>query len=62
MAVDKPQAPKLNVEEYLTTALSATPAELHPFFESFQDLHSRKYVAFKAITFVSNMATDYGIN
>ena len=62
MAVDKPQVPKLNVEEYLTTALSATPAELHPFFESFQDLHSRKYVASKVDPFVSNIVTDYGIN
>lgn len=42
MAVDKPKQPKLNVEEYLTTALSATPAELHPFFQAFQDLHSRR--------------------
>jgi len=42
MAVDKPKAPKLDVEEYLTTAISATPAELHPFFESFRTLHSRK--------------------
>ncbi|KAA1466869.1 hypothetical protein DENSPDRAFT_831776 [Dentipellis sp. KUC8613] len=42
MAVDKPRQPKLNVEEYLTTALSATPAELHPFFQAFQDLHSRR--------------------
>jgi 26S proteasome regulatory subunit N9 len=44
MAVDKPKAPKLDVDEYLTTALSATPAELHPFFESFRSLHSRKSV------------------
>ncbi|KAF7799208.1 hypothetical protein EIP86_010439 [Pleurotus ostreatoroseus] len=42
MAVDKSQALKLNVEEYLTTALSATPADLHPFFVSFQDLYTRK--------------------
>ncbi|EPQ55610.1 hypothetical protein GLOTRDRAFT_75751 [Gloeophyllum trabeum ATCC 11539] len=34
--------PKLDVEEYLTTALSATPQELHPFFESFRNLHNRK--------------------
>ncbi|THH15863.1 hypothetical protein EW146_g4681 [Bondarzewia mesenterica] len=42
MSVDKPKPPKLNVEEYLTTAISATPGELHSFFESFQTLHSRK--------------------
>ncbi|KDQ50601.1 hypothetical protein JAAARDRAFT_41912 [Jaapia argillacea MUCL 33604] len=42
MAVDQPKQPKLNVEEYLTTALSGTPQELHPFFESFQRFHSRK--------------------
>ncbi|KAI5119270.1 hypothetical protein M0805_007272 [Coniferiporia weirii] len=40
MAVDKP--PKLNVDEYLTTALSVSPHELHPFFESFRTLHERK--------------------
>ncbi|KAI0789255.1 hypothetical protein C8Q75DRAFT_793487 [Abortiporus biennis] len=39
---DKQKAPKLDVETYLTTALSATPAELHPFFQAFLDLHSRK--------------------
>ncbi|PAV15754.1 proteasome 26S subunit [Pyrrhoderma noxium] len=40
MAIDKPE--KLDVETYLTTALSATPQELHPFFEAFQSLHQRK--------------------
>ncbi|KAF8259091.1 hypothetical protein EI94DRAFT_1774019 [Lactarius quietus] len=39
---DKQKRPKLNVDEYLTTAISATPSELHPFFESFQSLYSRK--------------------
>ncbi|KAI0321151.1 hypothetical protein OF83DRAFT_1100886 [Amylostereum chailletii] len=38
----KPKPPKLDVDEYLTTAISATPGELHPFFESFQTLHTRK--------------------
>lgn len=63
MAVDKPKAPKLDVEEYLTTALSATPAELHPFFESFRTLHSRK----SADTIASEGSqlmerVDYGIS
>lgn len=40
----KPAPPKLDVDEYLTSALSATPAELHPYFTAFKDLHSRKYV------------------
>ena len=44
MAVDKPAPPKLDVDVYLSQALAATPAELHPFFQSFKDLHSRKYV------------------
>ncbi|KAH9964863.1 hypothetical protein BC827DRAFT_1126950 [Russula dissimulans] len=40
---DRPaRPPKLDVEEYLTAAISATPSELHPFFESFQNLYSRK--------------------
>ncbi|KAI0035539.1 hypothetical protein K488DRAFT_43074 [Vararia minispora EC-137] len=34
--------PKLDVEGYLTTALSSTPQELHQFFQSFLELHSRK--------------------
>ncbi|KAI9509911.1 hypothetical protein F5148DRAFT_977570 [Russula earlei] len=38
----RPRPPKLDVEEYLITAISATPSELHPFFESFQNLYSRK--------------------
>ncbi|KAH8101243.1 hypothetical protein BXZ70DRAFT_935119 [Cristinia sonorae] len=42
MAVDKPAHPKLDVDAYLSEALTATPPELHPFFESFKDLHSRK--------------------
>ena len=45
-AADKPKQPKLDVDKYLTTAISATPAELHPYFESFQNLHSRKYDLF----------------
>lgn len=44
MAVDKPKQPKLDVDQYLSTAISSTPADLHPYFDSFQDLHSRKYV------------------
>lgn len=44
MAIDQPRVFKLNVDEYFTTALSATPAELHPFFISFQDLYTRKYM------------------
>ena len=44
VVVDKPKQPKLDVEQYLSTAISATPADLHPYFDSFQSLHSRKYV------------------
>ena len=44
MAIDKPKAPKLDIDEYLTLAISGTPAELHPFFESFRNLYSRKCV------------------
>lgn len=44
MAVDKSpsSAPKLDVDAYLSAALSATPQELHVFFEDFKDLYSRK--------------------
>ena len=44
MAVDKPKQPKLDVDQYLSTAISATPADLHPYFEIFQDLYSRRCV------------------
>jgi len=54
MAVDKPKQPKLDVDEYLSTAISATPTDLHPYFESFQDLHSRKCVTI----FVIRARTD----
>lgn len=40
MAVDKPA--KIDVDEYLTAALSSSPRELHPFFESFRNLYQRK--------------------
>ncbi|EDR03186.1 uncharacterized protein LACBIDRAFT_123195 [Laccaria bicolor S238N-H82] len=36
------QPPKLIIDEFIGTALSATPAELHPFFESFRNLYTRK--------------------
>ncbi|OCH87179.1 PCI-domain-containing protein [Obba rivulosa] len=42
MSVDKPKPQKIDVEEYLNVAISVTPAELHPFFESFRTLYSRK--------------------
>ncbi|KAJ3508853.1 hypothetical protein NLJ89_g5527 [Agrocybe chaxingu] len=37
-----PQPPKLVLDEFIGTALSATPAELHPLFESFRTLYTRK--------------------
>jgi len=42
MAVDAPKPPKLNLDEFISTALSATPAELHPFLGSFQTLYNRR--------------------
>lgn len=39
MAVDKP---KLDVDAYLTEALSLAPQELQPYFESFRSLYQRK--------------------
>ena len=44
MAVDAPKPPKLDLDEFISTAISATPAELHPYFESFRNLHTRKFV------------------
>ncbi|THU89646.1 hypothetical protein K435DRAFT_781530 [Dendrothele bispora CBS 962.96] len=43
MAVDSTQqSPKLNLDEFIATALSGTPNELHPFFEAFKTMHTRK--------------------
>ncbi|TFK26919.1 proteasome 26S subunit [Coprinopsis marcescibilis] len=36
------QPPKLILDEFIGTALSATPSELHPYFESFRTLYTRK--------------------
>jgi 26S proteasome regulatory subunit N9 len=43
MALDTPK-PKLELDEFTAAAISATPPELHPYFESFRTLHRRKYV------------------
>ena len=45
MAVDKGKAPKIDIDEFLTLAISETPQELHAFFESFRSLYSRKCVS-----------------
>ena len=38
------QPPKLVLDDFIHTILSRTPAELHPFFESFRTLYTRKCV------------------
>ncbi|KIY66145.1 hypothetical protein CYLTODRAFT_444888 [Cylindrobasidium torrendii FP15055 ss-10] len=42
MEVDAPKPFKLNLDQFIATALSSTPPELHPFFESFKTLYTRK--------------------
>ncbi|KJA26588.1 hypothetical protein HYPSUDRAFT_132678 [Hypholoma sublateritium FD-334 SS-4] len=37
-----PTPPKLVLDNFISTALAATPAVLHPFFESFKSLYTRK--------------------
>ncbi len=44
MDIDAP-GPKFVLDEFIAAALSGTPAELHPFFESFRTLYTRKCVA-----------------
>jgi 26S proteasome regulatory subunit N9 len=47
MAVDsssQSKPAKLNLEEFITSALSGTPSELHPFFDRFQVLYTKKWV------------------
>ncbi|KAJ7771841.1 hypothetical protein B0H16DRAFT_1410471 [Mycena metata] len=41
MAVDPPKF-KLNLDDFIATALSTTPQELHPFFDSFRTLYNKK--------------------
>ncbi|KAF9016310.1 hypothetical protein BDZ89DRAFT_1022829 [Hymenopellis radicata] len=41
MDIDAP-APKFVLDEFIAAALSGTPAGLHPFFESFRTLYTRK--------------------
>ncbi|KAF9522638.1 hypothetical protein CPB83DRAFT_864206 [Crepidotus variabilis] len=41
--MSEPQPPpKLVLDEFIGSALSATPTELHPYFESFKSLYTRK--------------------
>ncbi|KIK58828.1 hypothetical protein GYMLUDRAFT_45121 [Collybiopsis luxurians FD-317 M1] len=43
MAVDShSQPPKLVLDEFISQMLSSTPAELHPLFDSFRTLHTKK--------------------
>ncbi|KAI6030191.1 hypothetical protein EDC04DRAFT_102895 [Pisolithus marmoratus] len=42
-SVDYTQAPpKLVLDEFVNKALTSTPSELHPFFEAFRNLYTRK--------------------
>jgi 26S proteasome regulatory subunit N9 len=42
MSVDFSKPQKLVLDEFINTAMAATPPELHPFLESFRLLYSRK--------------------
>ncbi|KAF9539397.1 hypothetical protein CPC08DRAFT_770978, partial [Agrocybe pediades] len=37
-----PEPPKLVLDKFIAEAIAATPAELHPLFESFKTLYTRK--------------------
>ncbi|KAJ7699692.1 hypothetical protein B0H14DRAFT_3119983 [Mycena olivaceomarginata] len=41
-ATRKPPPFKLDLDNFIATALSATPQEIHPFFESFRSLYNKK--------------------
>lgn len=36
--------PKLVLDEFISLAVTNTPSELHPFFESFKTLYTKKWV------------------
>ncbi|KAG6876488.1 hypothetical protein C0992_012814 [Termitomyces sp. T32_za158] len=42
MSVEPTNPPKLILDDFVATAVSATPPVLHPYFESFRILHTRK--------------------
>jgi len=62
MPVELPKPPKLDLDEFIATALSATPAKLHPFFKSFSKLHTRKYDAHHTVYALLIEHIDYGTN
>jgi len=61
-----PNPPKFVLEDFIATAQSATPPELHPFFESFKSLYTRKWVSFHSFgretTEGFSNFLDYGIS
>ncbi|KAG6894082.1 hypothetical protein C0993_012394, partial [Termitomyces sp. T159_Od127] len=42
MAIDASNPPKPVLDDFIASALSGTPPALHPYFESFRSLHTRK--------------------
>lgn len=65
MAVDPPKAPKIDVDQYLSEAIAATPRELHPYFDAFKSLHHRKSAPpFLTVTYTpteaGGMCAGYG--
>ncbi|KLO16511.1 hypothetical protein SCHPADRAFT_848095 [Schizopora paradoxa] len=63
MAVDRP---KVDVDEFLTTALSTSPQELHPYFQGFQQLYDRRLwhqITLKILEFFRNpLSKPYRVN
>jgi len=45
ITTDVSKPPKLVLDEFIATGLSATPPPLHRYFEAFRDLYTRKYVS-----------------
>ncbi|KAF7295172.1 Saccharopine dehydrogenase [Mycena indigotica] len=59
MSVD-PKPYKLNLDEFIATATSATPSELHPFFDDFRVLYNKKLwhqLTLKLFTFLDHPAS-----
>lgn len=62
-----PTPPKLVLDDFIATALSATPRELHPYFESFKSLYTRKWVFLETeigdeLMLINHFSIDCGIS
>jgi 26S proteasome regulatory subunit N9 len=54
--------PRFVLDEFIALALSNTPQELHPYFESFRSLYTKKYVLLIYIFNFRTKRTGFFVN